>query len=149
MKKTLIALMLVALALPVMAAEDGASPADRAQERVARFLELSAEQVVEWQALADARAAAIEPLQEEIGAAAGELRQQFEGGDPDPLTVGELTINIHDLRQQVGDAHRSYVEGFEDLLDDSQAGRYGFIKRADRAQSLLPSFRAVGLLPRD
>ncbi len=64
----------------------------------------------------------------------------------DATAIGEKVIEIHAIDLQLRDANQDYVAGFEALLDEEQAGRLGFIRRAARVQPLIPAFRAAGLL---
>ena len=53
------------------------------------------------------------------------------------------------LREGIGEAHMTYVRGFEALLALEQKGRLGALRRAERLQPLFPAFRVFGLLPAD
>jgi hypothetical protein len=142
-------LALMSLALPVLAqGPQGPGPDDRVppQEKVAGFLELSEEQVGNWQALLEDRDSALVPLHEEIAAESQALGDLLAGEDPDPTEVGELVISIHDLRGEVKDVHMTYATGFDELLEEEQAQRLEFIRRANHVQPLLPAFKAMGLI---
>lgn len=118
-----------------------------AQHRVAVFLELTDDQVAAWDVLIDDLESAASPVRDAIAAIQQQLDDLLAGSDPDPILVGGLVIQRHDLGQQLADIERSYVEGFESVLDDSQLGRYRFIRRAERAEPLFPAFRMLALLP--
>jgi hypothetical protein len=139
-------LALMSLALPVLAQELG--PNDRVPplEKVAGFLELSEEQVGDWQALLEERDMALVPLHEEIVAESQALGDLLAGEDPDATEVGELVIAIHGLRGEVKDVHMTYATGFDGLLGEEQAQRLEFIRRANHIQPLLPAFKAMGLI---
>jgi Spy/CpxP family protein refolding chaperone len=139
-------LALMSLALPLMAQEHG--PNDRVPplEKVAGFLELSEEQVGDWQALLEDRDEALVPLHEEIAAESQALGDLLAGEDPDATEVGELVIAIHDLRGEAKDVHMTYATGFDELLEEEQAQRLEFIRRANHIQPLLPAFKAMGLI---
>ena len=144
----------LAIAVPSAAqAPPGLPPADdlclpgAAQNVVARFLQLSEDQVAQWQVLIDEREQAAAPLRDAIAAVQQQLDDLLADPDPDPLAVGELTIQRRDLGEQLAGVHRAYVAGFEGLLGAEQLAQYRFLQRAERAEPLFPAFRMVGLLP--
>jgi hypothetical protein len=114
---------------------------------VARFLQLSENQVAQWEVLIDEREQAAAPLRDAIAAVQQQLDDLLASDDPDPLAVGELTIQRRDLGEQLAGVHRAYVAGFEGLLGAEQLAQYRFLQRAERAEPLFPAFRMVGLLP--
>ena len=146
MKRLLVLVVMLGLALPLCAQEEP-TRLDRAQERVAEFLQLGDEQLAQWDELLTAQHETVQPLREAIEASGQELAEMLDGQDPDATVVGELAISIHGMRQEIRDARQQYLEGFEALLDEEQAGRLGFIRRAERARPLIPAFEALGLLP--
>jgi len=148
------ALAMVCLAAPALAQE----PPDfqpfeepclpgAAQNVIVEFLMLTPDQVDQWNVLIADRNAAAEPLRDAIAGINAELEVLLAGEDPDPYEVGDLVIQRHGFGQELADVHRTYVEGFETMLTEDQLGRYHFIRRAERAQPLFPSFRILGLLP--
>ena len=145
MKRLLIGMIVLAVAIPAVAQE---SPlGDVAKDRIVNFLELTPDQVAAWDLLIAESQAAAEPLREAIRAVQAEINALFEGGDPDPATLGALVIERHDLGEELALVHRDYVDGFEAMLDETQGNKLMFIRRAARAQPLIPAFRAFRLLP--
>lgn len=150
-----IVLALATLAAPAIAQDLGAIPGledeaclpQAAQRVIARFLQLTDDQVAAWDGLIADRNAAAEPLRNQIAAVDADLQALLSGDDPDPYEVGDLVILRHDLGEQLAAVHRSYAEGFEALLTEEQLGQYQFIRRAERAEPLFPAFRTLGLLP--
>ncbi len=118
-----------------------------AQQVIAEFLNLTDDQIAAWEMLIDEREQAAGPLRDAIAAVQQQLDDLLAGDDPDPLAVGDLVIQRHDLGEQLADVHRAYVAGFEGLLDAAQLAQYRFIQRAERAEPLFPAFRMLGLLP--
>jgi Spy/CpxP family protein refolding chaperone len=118
-----------------------------AQRVIADFLNLTDDQIAAWDALIAEREQAAGPIRDAVAAVQQQLDDLLAGEDPDPLAVGELTIQRRDLGEQLADVHRAYVAGFEGLLDASQLPQYRFIQRAERTEPLFPAFRMVGLLP--
>lgn len=144
----------LAIAVPSAAqAPPGPPPADdlclpgAAQDVVARFLNLSDDQIAQWEVLIDEREQAAAPLRDAIAAVQQQLDDLLAGEDPDPLAVGVLVIERRDLGEQLADVQRAYVAGFEELLEAEQRAQYRFLQRAERAEPLFPAFRMVGLLP--
>lgn len=145
MKRLLIGMIVLAVAIPAVAQE---SPlGDVAKDRIVNFLELTPDQVAAWDLLIAESQAAAEPLREAIRAVQAEINALFEGGDPDPATLGALVIERHDLGEELALVHRDYVDGFEAMLDETQGNKLMFVRRAARAQPLIPAFRAFRLLP--
>lgn len=146
MKRALLAsAVLLAVVVPLAAQEPGPPP-ERGQDAIAAFLALTPDQVAAWDQLLSDRDAAAEPLRTELEAVEDELRALL--GEPDPAVelVGALVVQGRDLRQQLGDVHHAYLDGFVALLDDEQARRFEAVRRAERLQPLIPAFRAFGLL---
>jgi hypothetical protein len=149
MKRALLTLILLALAMPVAAQETGPPPiAEAAHNRVAAFLQLSEGQIAEWDLIYQIHRQAEQPLKDDIAAVQEEIDALFEGGTPDPALLGELVIERHDLGEALFEVHRVYHEDFVDLLDEDQQRRLRFIARADDAQQFIPAFKLFELIPR-
>ncbi len=149
MRRVVLVLMTVALAVPVMAQENPGADHPifgRAQEAVSRFLQLGEDQVDQWNILITNHHAIVEPLRADRRTAAQELKDLLAADPPDPTAIGEKVLEIEALNQAIRTANQDYVAGFEALLDEEQAGRLGFMRRAEHVQPLIPAFRAVGLL---
>jgi len=125
---------------------DGCLPG-AAQHVIADFLDLTDDQLAAWDVLIAQRDQAAGPLRDAIAAVQQQLDDLLAGEDPDPLAVGELVIQRHDIGEELADVHLAYVAGFEGLLDAGQFAQYGFLRRAERAEPLFPAFRVLGLLP--
>jgi hypothetical protein len=149
MRRAILAVLMLGLAVPVMAQEDPGADHPifgKAQQAVAQFLQLSEDQVNQWNILIADHHAIAEPLREARRAAAEDLRALLDADPPDATAIGEKVLEIHALDLQLQDAGQGYVAGFEALLDGDQAGRLGFMRRAAHAEPLIPAFRATGLL---
>ncbi len=142
MKKAILTLLIVALAVPVLAQQ----AAPRPKEVVARFLELTPEQVTAWGDLLAGLEGTVAPLRQQLRAVEEQLGNLLRGENPDPAAVGALVIQGKNLREQMGEAHRAYVVAFEELLTETQLGRLDFIRRAARVQPIIPAFRLFGLI---
>ncbi len=148
MKRAILALVMIGLVVPALAWAEGPCLEPCARQAVIRFLELAPEQVEQWDVLLADRRETVAALREQLVPLEEQLRELLGEADPDPEAVGELTIQIHDLRGQIAEANRAYVEGFEAMLGEEQAGRLAFLRRAERSERLFPAFRTFGLLPR-
>ncbi|MFV2071961.1 MAG: periplasmic heavy metal sensor [Thermoanaerobaculales bacterium] len=146
MKRLLVGLIVLAVAIPAVAQESHLG--DAAKNGIVNFLQLTPDQVATWDQLLEDRQIAAEPLREAIAQVQAEIEALFASGDPDPAELGSLVIDRHDLGEDLAQVRRDYVDGFEAMLDEQQAGKLGFIRRADRVQPLIPAFRLFGLLPR-
>jgi Spy/CpxP family protein refolding chaperone len=145
MKKTLLGLLVLAVAVPVLAqADDPETP--RAKQAVIRFLQLTEDQVAGWDALVEAREAKVAPLREQLKATEEDLRELLAGDNPDPAAVGALVIKGKELKEQIGAAHKEYVDGFEAMLTPEQGNRLTALRRAAHLEPLFPAFRLYGLL---
>lgn len=147
MKRALgIALALVFLAFPLWAQENQELPFPHAREAVARFLELTPEQVTQWEALLSTLRNTVAPLQEQLRNLEGQLAELLKQENPDPAAVGALVLQLKEVREGIGQAHREYVNGFEAMLNREQTARLHFIRQAERVQPLIPAFKAVQLV---
>jgi hypothetical protein len=123
------------------------SAGEHAQSAIIEFLQLTPEQVEEWNSLLESAKAESELIREDIRTNNQELRELFEAGDPEAEDVGSLVIDNHNLGTRLGEIHRVYFVGFRDMLDQPQRHRLNFVRRAVRVQPVIPAFRAFGLLP--
>lgn len=148
MRKAIVVLALLAMAVPVLAQD--VTPPDHplAKQVVVSFLGLTPDQVTPWDALFAARDAAVAPLRGQLGAVEGQLKALLQQSNPDPAAVGVLVIQGKGLRTQIADAQRTYVEGFVGLLAQDQKLKYGLLRKAEEAEPLFPAFRVFDLLPR-
>lgn len=152
MKKTAIWMLvaglgLAGLAAPALAQEPGPPDLPRAKQAVARYLQLTPDQVTAWDGLLAARAAALEPLRLELRDTEEALRDLLAEENPDPFAVGELVLAGKELREQIGQVNRDYARAFDALLQPEQKARLGALRRAELLEPLFPAFRLLGLLP--
>jgi len=146
-KKVLGVVAVLALVLPVAAQETPV--VDHAHDTVVNVLQLTPEQVTAWDALLTTRKEAVTPLREDLGDVLGQLKALLDEPDPDAEDVGNLTIQAKDLRDQIHAANVAYLEGFQSLLDEEQATKLAFLRRADKVRKVLPAFKVFGLIARD
>ncbi|MCK5379087.1 MAG: periplasmic heavy metal sensor [Acidobacteria bacterium] len=152
MKKVLIVLFVLAVVSPVFAQEDppeGPPPiAVAAHNQVIAFLDLGEDQVSAWDEIYRIHRDAEQPVKEELRILEAELKEMIDAGDPDPATVGNLVLQIADLKYELGEIHVIYHEDFMALLDEDQTRRLGFVARADRVQPIIPAFKLFELIRR-
>ncbi len=156
MKKWFIVLIALAVVSPVVAQEGpsddppaGPPPAIRAaHNQVVHFLELTEDQIKEWDEMVVVHHEAEQLIREDIAAVELALRELLDEDDPDSEAVGELFLERHALGQELAEVHKIYHDGFVALLDEEQQGRLNFINRADDVQPIIPAFKVFELIPR-
>jgi Spy/CpxP family protein refolding chaperone len=113
---------------------------------VAQFLELSPDQVEAFLHLLRMRQEAVTPLRMGIAERERQLQELLGSGNPDPQLVGQLVIEIHQLRQLIARAQAHFLAQFENLLNEEQERRWQQAQFAERLQPILPAFRLLHLL---
>lgn len=136
-------IVLKSLVLP-QAPEDG-PPADPLRV-VAAFLQLSEEQVESLRELLEERHETVEPLARAIAERERLIQEQLNSSAPDPATIGQLVIEIHQHRQLIRQAQETFLQAFTSLLNEEQQRRYHALQMAERLQRFLPAFRVLRLL---
>lgn len=121
------------------------SPAE-ALHLVAAFLQLTPDQVGSLKTLLRQRRQAIVPLVQEIVKRQQEIHLQLNSGSPDPATLGQLLIEIHEFLQLVRQAQETFLQAFNNLLNEEQQRRYGAIRVAERLQPFLAAFQSLRLI---
>lgn len=132
--------------VPVWAQEAPDPSRARAKERVARYLELTSEQLGTWDELLATLRSTVEPLQQRLREVESQLAELLRQENPDPAAVGALVIEGRTLRAGIGQAMRDYVTGFEAMLTPEQMRKLQAIRLAERLQPLIPAFKAVHLV---
>ncbi len=94
------------------------------------FLDLTDAQIEAWQGLVDAHREAIRPLREEQRALHEQLRDAIESDTPDALTIGNLMIATHDLKEEQKAAREALEVSLTALLTADQIIRYEAFKAA-------------------
>jgi len=149
MKRIVLLTVMMALAAPLMAQEEpGPAPPERdPRTPIIRYLDLSPSQVQAWDDLLQERHDQAAPLRQRAQEIQAELKQLMEAEEPEPTAVGELIIARRDVARQLAEVHRGYAEEFRTtILNEEQARRLHFIRRAEKVQRLIPVFRRFGLL---
>jgi hypothetical protein len=151
MKKIMFVLLAMAVASPMLAQEPQEGPppiVEASHNAVVRFLDLTPEQVEDWDTIYLIHRELEKPLQEDIAAVQEQIDALFEGGNPDPAEVGALFIERRALTDELVQVHVNYHQDFVLLLDDVQVGKLYFIARADEVQKIIPAFKLFELIRR-
>ncbi|GAB4253186.1 MAG: hypothetical protein Kow00109_28830 [Acidobacteriota bacterium] len=111
---------------------------------LARYLELTDEQVEQIQAILEQTRSDVEPLRMQIRELRRQIREALESGAPDPAQVGSWVIEIHNLRLQIRDLHESARQAVYQVLTAEQVEKLESLKEA---AELMPVLRAVRMLP--
>lgn len=88
--------------------------------RLAAFLDLTDAQITQAQAIFEAARDAAKPLRETQMALHEELRALLESDAPDATAVGELVLELHANRKQIGTIHEAAWTDFKALLTAEQ-----------------------------
>ncbi len=151
MKKLLITLFVLAIASPVLAQETEVEPPPIvvvSHNAVVAFLELTPEQVENWNEIYRIHRDAEAPLKEAIREIQEEIDALFEAGAPDPAEIGVKFIQRRALTDELVHVHVVYHEDFVAMLDDTQLRRLRLVARADDVQKFIPAFKLFELIPR-
>ena len=145
MRKAVLALVVLALAVPALA--DDGPLAVRAKAEVVGFLALTSDQAAQWDALLATREQTVAPLRAQLQGLEDQLKTLLGQSSPDPAAVGNLVLQIHGVRDQIRAADGAYLDGFGAMLGADQQAKLAFLRRADLARPVIPAFRVFGLVP--
>ena len=112
-----------------------------------RFLDLSEDQVEAIHGIFESTQEAIREIQELIRPLEVELNELIHTDPPDAAAIGDLVLQIHELRDTIRTLHRSMGESIEGELDDEQLTRLRHAQRASRLEPLFPAMRRLALIP--
>ena len=91
---------------------------------IARFVQLTPEQVQQTRALYDALRDATEPLREQIAPLREDLETLLDGASPEPAAVGQIVIDIDGLRDEIVELREAAEADFVALLTPEQLTRW-------------------------
>jgi hypothetical protein len=94
--------------------------------------------------LLDIRRDTIQPLNRQIEDKNKILREKMAASARDATTIGNLTIEIHDLRQQIGEAQKGFNTDLESVLTETQLNRLQVLRRAARLEPVIRAVRELG-----
>ena len=149
--------LLLAVALPVRAEQASRRGGDAAEAAkgpgcdggplavVAQFLTLAAEQVQAVGQLVQEREQALAPIHQQI-AVREQIIEQLLASGGDPAEIGQLVVEIHQLRQAAQAVQAQFMAGFQSVLSEPQRQRWAQVQMAAQLQPVLPAFVALRLM---
>ena len=135
-----------ALAVSTLAAQPG--PRGERQrgpqvDQIKSYLGLSEEQIQQFQTLRQSFRESVRTIMEETRAKRQQLREELARESPSPTIVGDLTVQLRQVRQQVGEKREEFGEQARALLTEEQKAKLAAL---EEAKALLPAIReAQGL----
>lgn len=123
-----------------------APPPPNPVEVVINYLNLSEEQVELWLSLLEDFRIAQKELINQIEELEQNLREILNSENPDPQTVGNLVIQIDDLRKDMRENNETYIENFVLLLNEEQLEKYIILREAFELAPLFPAFKETHLI---
>jgi len=88
--------------------------------RLARYLELTDEQIADAKAIFEDTKTQAMPLHDDVQALREELGTLLDEASPDAAAVGELVIEIHGIHEQIRDLREAAWDAFKALLTAEQ-----------------------------
>jgi len=113
---------------------------------VAAFLELSAAQVDQLQALLGPFLETLRKFEEQKQTRLQALPQLVNAPDPNPQAIGELVLQIHALEQQEAQAIQSFQQAFLSLLAPEQSQKVQAVAQAAQLVPVVDAFQALHLV---
>lgn len=115
-------------------------------EVVKEYLNLSDEQVQIWIGLLEDFRATQKEISEQIRPLEQTLKDILNSENPDPAMVGNLVIQIDNLRKEMRENLEIYREDFLILLNEEQLERYFVLSEAFELAPLFPAFQETELI---
>lgn len=112
---------------------------------VVHVLQLTEDQALGLKHLLEMRREAVVPLLQAIAQREMQIQQLLQTGGS-PAEIGQLVIEIHQLKQLIQQAQQTFMAAFFDLLNEEQERRFHQIALAERLQPVLPAFKALHLI---
>ena len=117
-----------------------------ARAELKNFLGLTDQQFDQLVQLRRDEQAALRPIREQMAEKAKALREAMAAGSPDAAVVGQLTLDVRTLRQQVRQVNEDYHNRALGLLDDAQKAKLQTLQRLMRLQPAVNAATALNLL---
>jgi Spy/CpxP family protein refolding chaperone len=108
-------------------------------------LQLSDAQVAAIEQLNEKRRSTVEPIAQQIGTAQQALNAALNAASPDATAVGRAMLTVRDLQRQIEQAQKSFADGFNALLTDSQRTQVQQIRNVEAALHAAQALHALGL----
>lgn len=96
--------------------------------RMAHALDLTEEQQASLKQMIDEQRKAVEPLVQQKRDLRRQIREQLDSEAADATTIGQLTIQSHNLGKQLRAAHEGMKERFESVLTPEQKAKLEQLK---------------------
>jgi periplasmic protein CpxP/Spy len=96
--------------------------------RMAGALDLTEEQQASLKQMIDEQRKAAEPLVQQMRDLRQQIREQLDSEGADATTIGQLTIQAHNLGKQLRAAHQGMQERFESILTPEQKAKLEQLK---------------------
>ena len=137
--------LLLAQTPPASVPQPGAQAAP-ARAELKSFLGLTDQQLTQLVQLRRDEQAALRPIREQMAVKAKALRDALAADAPDAAVVGQLTLDVRTLRQQVRQSNEDYHSRGIGLLDDAQKTKLQTLERLMRLQPAVNAATALNLL---
>ena len=118
---------------------------EQALHIVAQFLQLTPNQVEALVELLRVRQETIAPLLQQIAEREQQIQMLLQSGG-DPAAIGQLVIEIYQLKQLIQRAQQDFMAAFMSLLSSDQKMRVRQVMLAARLQPVVDAFRTLHLL---
>ncbi len=146
--------LLLILSTPVLLAQappPAGGPQPGAQAAPARaelksFLGLTDQQLTQLVQLRRDEQQALRPIREQMAVKTKALRNVMAAAAPDPAAVGQLTLDVRALRQQVRQTNQDYHNRALGLLGDAQKTKVQTLQRLMRLRPAVNAATALNLL---
>lgn len=99
---------------------------------LARYLDLSATQVTQEQALFRTLDEALRAIHQQEEAKRDQLQAELDKPNPDACTAGGYVVSLHDLYEQAEAAFHTFDTAFSAILTPEQLAKYNALKQLAR-----------------
>lgn len=123
MKRSLVLLAVAALALASVAVAQPAPP-PRGAAALANYLQLTPDQIAAWKQIHTETAATVQPLAQNARDLQKQLHAAVTAATPDATAVGQLTLSLHSVREQIRAAREASQTKLRAVLTDAQKAKY-------------------------
>jgi Spy/CpxP family protein refolding chaperone len=113
---------------------------------IAAYLELTEEQRQQIRSAFEEHRETAAGLHEQRRDLWSRLREALKVDNPDPVTVGNLTIQISELRKQLQDLREATAEAVKAVLTPDQLDKVAAVREAARLELVIHAFRELGLI---
>ncbi len=140
------AAMLLAQAPPPARAPRSGAQARPAVAALKTFLDLTDQQVNQLVQLRRDEQETLSPIRQQVADKLKALRDATAAGSPDAAAVGQLTLDVRNLRQQVRQSNEDYHNRALGLLDDTQKTKLKQLEQVVRLRPAVTGATALNLL---